>query len=463
MLTKTDIYMKLSVLFIVLSIFILTTFCTMAQSPQTGYFTDGYLYRHTMNPAIANTNNYVSLPVLGNNNISFRGNLALSDVLYQVEGKTATFLHPNLSSQEVLENIKEQNKIGLNANFQLFSMGFNALSGYNTIGINVRSNINITLPGQLFRLAKEGVANETYNISNFYSHANAYMEFALGHSHQINDKLHIGATLKYLIGAGNVDAQFNKAELALGQNEWIITSDAQVETSIKNFIYKTKTNDKTNNQYVSGADIDKLGINGGGVAIDLGVDYQLNDDWNLSASIIDLGFINWKNNMLATTNGEKTFTTNEYIFNVDDDEANNFDDELDRMGNGLTSLYELDDNGDQGSISKSIGTTFNIGASYTLRQYQKLSIGLLGTSHIQENFNWTDVRASFNWTPYNFLSASVSAAYGTFGGTVGWMLNLQPKGFNLYLAMDQITGKLSKQYVPLSGAGTFHVGLNIPF
>ena len=455
--------MKLTIIIIALSIFLLSTFCAVAQSPQTGYFTDGYLYRHTMNPAIANTNNYVSLPALGNNNISIRGNLALSDVLYQVDGKTATFLHPNLSSNEVLKNIKDQNKIGLNANFQILSMGFKALNGYNTIGINVRSNTNITLPGELFRLAKEGVANETYDISNFGTHANAYMEIAVGHSHQINDKLHIGATLKYLIGAGNIDAQFNKAQLELGENQWTITSDAQVEASIKNLIYETKINDKTNNQYVSGADIDKLGINGGGFAIDLGAVYQLNDDWSLSASIIDLGFINWKNNMLATTNGEKTFTTDEYIFNVDDDEPNNFDDELDRMGDGLSALYELEDNGDQGSVSKSIETTFNIGASYTLPQYQKLTIGMLSTSHLQENFNWTDVRASANWSPYNFLSASVSAAYGTFGGSLGWMLNLHPKGFNLYLAMDQITGTLSKQYVPLSGAGTFHMGLNIPF
>ena len=73
------------------------------------------------------------------------------------------------------------------------------------------------------------------------------------------------------------------------------------------------------------------------------------------------------------------------------------------------------------------------------------------------------MRTSFNWTPYNFLSASVSAAYGTFGGSLGWMFNFHPKGFNLYLAMDQIAGSLSKQYVPLSDGGTFHMGLNIPF
>lgn len=455
--------MKLTIIIIALSIFILSTFCAIAQSPQTGYFTDGYLYRHRMNPAIANEKNYASL-ALGNNNISFRGNLALKDVFYQVDGKTATFMHPDLSSAIVLSKFKDKNKLGANANLELLSGGFKAFKGYNTIGVSVRSNANFTLPGELFRLAKEGIANETYDISNFNTHANAYIEIALGHSHQISEKFRIGGALKFLIGGGNIDAQFNKGQLALGEDQWTITSDAFVEASIKELTYKTSLNEDTNHSYVSGAEvIDGSGINGGGFAIDLGAVYQLNDNWSLSASIIDLGFINWNNNMLATTNGEKTFTTDEYIFNADDDEPNNFDDELDRIGNGLSALYELEDNGDQGSVSKSIGTMLNFGASYTLPQYQNITIGLLSTSHLQENFSWTDVRTSFNWTPYNFLSASVSAAYGSFGGSLGWMFNFHPKGFNLYLAMDQIPGTLSKQYVPLSGAGTFHMGLNIPF
>ncbi len=441
----------------------LSTAFIISQNAQTGYFTDGFLYRHKMNPAIANEKNYASL-ALGNNNFSFRGNLALSDVFYKVNGKTATFMHPNFSSAEVLSKFKDNNQLGLNANLQLLSAGFKAFKGYNTIGINVRSNTNITLPGELFRLAKEGIANQTYDISAFNSHADFYVEVALGHSHQINENFRIGGTLKVLIGGANIDAQFNKAQLVLGEDQWTVTSDAFVEANIKDLTYKTDLNEKTNNRYVSGAEvIDGAGINGSGFAVDLGIDYQHNDDWNFSASIIDLGIINWKNNMLASTNGEKIFSTDEYIFNVDDEQTNNFDDEIDRIANGISSLYELEDMGDQGAVSKSVGTTINVGASYNLPAYRKFTIGLLNSSHMQKNFNWTDVRASVNWAPYNFLSGSLSAAYGTFGASAGWMLNLHPKGFSLFLAMDQITGRLSKQYIPLSGVGTFHFGLNIPF
>ena len=385
-------------LIIVLSAWILSTTLATAQSSQTGYFTDSNLYRHTMNPAMGNATNYFSFPAMGNSNFSFRGNLALRDVFYQVNGRTATFMHPNLTSYEVLKNIKDNNKLGLNADLQIFSIGFNKFDGYNTVSINLRGNTHLRVPGELFRLAKEEITNKTYDINNFNAHAHAYMEIALGHSRQINEELRLGATMKILLAGGNIDAQLKKAQLTLNENEWTITSDAEVEASANGFSYKTKINEDTNNSYVDGVDIDRIGINGGGLAVDLGAVYQLDDTWSFSASIIDLGFINWKNNMVASTNGLKTFTTDEYIFSLDDDKDNNVDDELDRLKNGLSSLYELEDMGNRGSTLKGIGTTINLGASYILPSYQQLKFGLLNSNHIQKNFSWSDLRASANWT-----------------------------------------------------------------
>lgn len=450
-------------LIIVLSVWILSTILVTAQSSQTGYFTDSNLYRHTMNPAMGNETNYFSVPAMGSSNFSFRGNLALRDIFYQVNGRTATFLHPNLTSYEVLKNIKENNRFGFNADVQIFSIGFDKFDGYNTVSVNLRGNAHLRVPGELFRLVKEEITNKTYDINNINAHAHAYMEIALGHSRQISEELRLGATMKILLAGSNIDAQLNKAQLTLNEDKWTITSDAEVKASSKGFVYKTTINEDTNNSYVDGANMDGIGINGGGLAVDLGAVYQLDDTWSFSASIIDLGFINWRNNMVASTNGLKTFTTDEYIFSLDDDQDNNVDDELDRFKNGLSSLYELEDMGNSGSTLNGIGTTINLGASYILPSYQQLKFGLLNTNHIQKNFSWSDLRASANWTYSDYLSTSLSVAYGTYGGSMGWMVNFHPKKFNIYLAMDAFTGKLTKQYIPLSGAGSFHVGLNIPF
>lgn len=46
----------------------------MAQGLNSAYYTDDYKFRHDMNPAFGNTDNYVSIPVLGNVNVNVHGN-----------------------------------------------------------------------------------------------------------------------------------------------------------------------------------------------------------------------------------------------------------------------------------------------------------------------------------------------------------------------------------------------------
>lgn len=453
---------------VIAALFVLAP-AAMAQNTNSGYFTDGYLYRHEMNPALSNEQGYVAMPALGNVNVALRGNLALSDVLYNVNGKTTTFLNPNVSAGEFLGNISDKNKLGTDIKLEILSVGFKGFGGYNTIGVNVRSNVNTTIPGSLLRLAKEGAENKVYDIKDFNVHADAYAEIALGHSRAINKQWRVGGKLKFLIGGGNVDAKFNKAQLSLGENEWTAVTNAEINTSIKGFKYEEETKmrgpegDKKQHTYVSDMDVDGAGINGFGFAVDLGAEFKLNDSWKFSASVLDLGFINWKNNVLASTDGDKHFTTDKYTFNVDDDASNSFDNELDRLGEGLSELYELRDKGDQGSRSKMLGATVNLGAEYVFPYYKKLTFGLLSTTRLQSNYGWTECRLSANVAPVKFFSAGVNFAAGTYGCAFGWVMNVHTTGFNLFAAMDRTITSVAKQGVPVSGNASVNVGVNFPF
>lgn len=439
-----------------------------AQNTNAAYFADGYLYRHEMNPAIANEQGYISMPALGNVNVTMRSNLATDNVIYNINGKTTTFMNPDVSASSFMKGINDKNKIGADIRLDVLSLGFKGFGGYNTLGVSVRSNVGTVIPEELFKLAKEGVENKTYNIEDFKAHADAYAEVSIGHSHAIGKKLRIGAKAKLLIGYGNIDAEFDKAQLTLGEDSWTAMTDARVQSSLKGLAYKHETSmrgphDAHPHTYVSGADIDGAGLNGYGIAFDFGAVYRLTDDLSLSASLLDVGCIGWKNNMVASTNGLRTFDTDKYIFNVDEEAENCFDNELDNLSEGLASLYELDDIGDQGKRTVSIGATMNIGAEYTLPSYRKLSFGILNTTRLQGAFSWTEFRLSANICPTKFFSASASVAAGTFGTSFGWIINLHPNGLNLYCGMDHTLGKLAKQGVPLSGNGNVNVGINFPF
>jgi len=460
---KTSIIMKLNNITCRMAIVALMTGCVFpltAQNLATGYFDDNYAYRFQLNPAFSGTGNhgFVSMPGLGNLNVGLNGNTGLDHFLYNINGKTTTFLHPDVDAATFVDGLKDRTRLGVDLRETVLAGGFKAFGGYNTVAVSARANIGVYLPKDLLRLAKEGATNSSYDIGNLGAQGTAWAEIALGHSHDINSQWRVGGALKILIGGGNIEANFHNANLTLGEDTWTATVDAELNNSVKNLNYKMDYNDRTQRNYVSGFDYGSFGLNGMGAAIDLGGVFTLNRDWQFSASILDLGFISWNTNNLATTNGPQTVVTDRYSFDVDD-----FDNTFDKLKDDLTMLYQLDNAGDQGGRTTMLGTTLNFGAEYTLPVYRRLTFGLLNTTRIQGDYSWTDFRLSANVRPVNCFSAAVNLGVGTFGASFGWMLNFSTTGFNLFLASDVTPGKLAKQGVPLNSNANVNLGINFPF
>ena len=438
------------------------SFGAVAQNTNSSYFTEGYTHRYQLNPAFDNEKNFISIPGVGNINVATHGTIGLDNIFYSVDGKTTTFMNPAVDAS-FLNDINDVSRLAGDVNINLLSAGFKAFNGYNTVSINVRGNLNTHLPKTIFSFMKEGVENKTYDISDFDAHADVYGEIALGHSHKLGDKWRVGGAVKFLLGGANIDAKFNKAELTLGEDEWSAITNAEVQASVKGLTYEHDINKETGHEYVSGMDVDGTGLNGFGMAFDLGAEFKPNQDWAFSAALLDLGFINWNNNMVASTGGDKSFTTSTYSFNVDEDAPNNFSDEFDMMMNDLSALYELEDEGDAGSRTTTLGATLNLGAEFTLPVYRNLKFGLLNSTRIQGDYSWTEFRLSANINPVKPFSAGANFAVGTYGCSFGWLMNVNVTGFNMFVGMDHFMGKLTKQGLPLSSNASVNMGINIPF
>lgn len=448
-----------------------------AQNLNSGYFNDGYLYRHGSNPAFGNDQNYVAMPGVGNLNVSVLGNLRVDDVIHNVNGRTVLFTHPGVSTSSFLDGVNNKNKINESLKLQILGAGFKGWGGYNTIEINARQDLSINVPGSLLRMAKQGLENKTYDIKDFDAHADAYAEIALGHSRQVTEDIRVGGKLKVLLGIGNVDAHFNKAQLSLGEDEWVGVTNAVVHTSLNDMKYKTETKargpeadaenglpaDQRDHTYVSGIDDTNFGVSGFGFAFDLGAEWKINKNWSVSGAILDLGFISWSKDFVASTNGDREVHTNDHLFSFDDKADNGFDREMDRFTEDVAALYELQDNGDMGGRTRALGSTLNLGVEYTPDFYDKLSFGLLNSTRIAGKYSWTEFRLSANVSPAKMFSASANIGVGTFGASFGWLLNFHPSGFNLFLATDYMPGKLAKQGVPLNSKANINLGINFPF
>jgi len=434
----------------------------IAQNLESGFFTDGYLYRHEMNPAIENSRNYVAMPFLGNINVGMSGNIGIRDVLFNRNGRTVLYTNPQVDAAEFMNGIGNRNRINSDFKIQLLGAGFKAWGGYNTIGINIRGNASTIIPKSIFDITKNGLKNQTYDISDLNAHAHSYAEIALGHSRKINEKWRVGAKFKFLLGAGNVDANVKKGTITLGENGYVANVDAELKGNIAGLSYKTKVSEHNPGRMImNGMDVSGYKISGLGAAFDFGAEYKINDDWKVMASLTDLGFIRWKNNQLAATHG--TVNTDDYIFNVDKDAEHSFSNEWEKLGDQLATLYELEDKGDQGKRTTMLGATMNIGGEYIAPFYRKLTFGLLNTTRINGRYSWTNFRLSANVAPAKCFSAGVNFAVGTFGTSLGWIMSVHPKGFNLFLGMDHTIGKLAKQGIPLSSNTEFNMGINFPF
>lgn len=464
--------MKLNVKTILVAASLVLPICAAAQNSRSGYFLDDYTYRFQMNPAYGNSKNFVAMPALGNFNFGVNGTLGLSDVLYNVDGRTTTFLNPGVSAAEVMSNIGDMNRFDFNTRINILSGGFKAFGGYNTISIGARVNFGLKVPGSAFSLLKEGITNDSYQIANLKAHGTAFSEIGFGHSRDIKQVpgLRVGANLKFLLGVGNFNIDFRKADLTLGTDDWKIESDGEVNVNLKDFKYKTETRTdvpagEQPRTYVNGAEVNGAGLCGFGMALDLGAVYTpaILPDFEFSLAFQDLGFINWSNNVLATTHGTKSFNTGKYTFNVDKDATNSFDNEIDILKDDLYRLYELDNAGDTGSKVTGIGVTMNAGVLYTLPYYRALKFGLLNTTRFQGDFTWTDFRLSANVMPCKVFDAGINLSAGTFGLGFGWMANLHCTGFNLFVGMDHTLGKLAKQGIPLNSNADLTLGINFLF
>ena len=447
----------------------------MAQQLNSAYFTNDYKFRHTMNPAYGNEQNYVSMPGFGNVNVSTMGNFGYEDVIFDnpmfpstSKDRLTTFMNPYISTADALKGFNSgDNKILGDVSITVLSAGFKGFGGYNTIELNARTSFGVSMPYELFEFAKN-TGNRTYNIGNISANGQAFAELAFGHSRQINEKLRVGAKVKLLFGAGRGDVNIDnvKADLA-ADDKWTVSGHAKSEVSVKGFTYKTeekeyKEEGRGTYQYVNDVDVDGAGLGGFGLAFDLGGVYKINNDFTVSAALLDLGFIKWSNNMVAVNGGE------EFVFNGFHDVAVNEDRggstlsmQGDKYSDQLADFANLQDKGDEGGRTTGIGATLNLGCEYTLPVYRKITFGVLSSTRFRGDYSWTEARVSANWTPLKWIDGGVNMAFGSYRNSFGWVVNFHPKGYNFYVGMDHTLGKVSKEFIPLNSNAAVSVGMSV--
>lgn len=265
-----------------------------AQNNLTLYNMKPVPQRMAINPAFTPTCKwYFGTPILSSIDFSFNSRVIglneLSDALVP-NGSNYTLDMTKLSNVFT-------NGISMNSayNQEWLSLGFRLRKSMWSFSINEKLKSRVLLPQDFFRLVFEGNGGD--NVGEVFDLGFGVdfihtREFAVGYSRSfIDDKLRIGGRIKYIAGINAIQTERN---------------DLTFETSEKAFTYNVKSDLKFNSSLTpidSNTTLNSIlfgNQQNRGFGIDVGANLKLNKKLSVSASIIDLGVVRWRDNLKTT-------------------------------------------------------------------------------------------------------------------------------------------------------------------
>jgi hypothetical protein len=436
------------------------------QAVKTSYFMDKSIERTALNPAFTPERSYFSIPVLGSVNAGFGTNgLTVGNFLFPGKnGKLVTGFDGSIAADKFPGRLPKHNILDVEAGFDIVRGGWYHNRSFWSYNIGLRNVTSVNIPRSLFEFVKNGSSEKGYNMSGMTIDELLYLEIGVGYARPVNDRLTVGGRLKVLPGLANVRAKFNRLNATLAGDVWSVTSEAELRTSINGVTMKEKEDEQ--GRYVDLGKFDsKLnpGISGMGAGVDLGASYRLLDNLVLSASVLDLGFINWNRESTETAHA-----TGEVIFNGfdmpvgDGDDQTSVGDQIKDLGEDAKSLVRFR-KGTPAARTTALATSLLLGGEYTLLD-GKIGFGMLYSTRFYAAGALSELTASTNFQPASWFGASISYSMLRGYNTCGLALNFSPGGFNFFVGTDYIPFRLTPQGIPVNAKGlNLNLGMSVQF
>ena len=403
-----------------------------AQS-RNSYFMEGSYFRNDMNPALAPTRGYLALPGMSGVGVNLSQNfLSVDNFFYQRDNQVVTALHSSVTADEFYGKLPEQGKLALDTKVNIFGLGFYAKKMFWTFGVNANASADMAMSMDAFKALKT-LGNGTYDLGDTAIEANGYLDAYLGTSFRVHKNVNIGIKAKFLVGLATADAQFSTLKANVNPD----AVDAVMRGSFRaNGILFDNRNmgedpafgDMLNTRldYI----LDNIQKHGNyGAAIDLGIEVRLlNDHLKISAAVTDLGFIKWSQ---GTTNVAGELYGNFHFngFNLETMEADS---------DGAFNMTYLDAPKSESYISR-LNFSVNAGVEYNILN-NHIAFGLLSHTKFCNTMTYSELTASINFLPTNWLSATFSHTFLNENrpGVFGFAFNLHPSVLNIYAGVDFI-------------------------
>lgn len=195
---------------------------------------------------------------------------------------------------DIINNrLNNRNLFHFSASVELFTLRMKVGKYYFSLTNSLRSNNTLTYPGDLFKLMWNGNASQDkFDLSAFGADVTAYTEHGIGFTREFRD-FTIGGRIKLLNGLSNIHTRNHGLSLHTKRGEYdhyALEASGEVELLASGYL-NSILHDENDEELLEQGLFSNIGV-----AIDLGINYHLNDKIELFGSITDIGFIRWRHN-----------------------------------------------------------------------------------------------------------------------------------------------------------------------
>lgn len=254
------------------------------------------------NPAAKfEANSHVGIPLVSKVHIKANTFGISANDLFSVDNQTF-----NIKLENFINSRNKSDYLTINQQLEIFSLGFKSPRGiYWSGGMYQEFDLLLYYPESFVDLLWYGNANNlnrAYNLSDFRIKADLLNVYHIGLNKKINNKISLGFRGKIYMGIANISSLNNKGYFVT--NESNISSSDYVHYN-HNFVgLNGKIQTSGFDAFIDGSQSSedafssikkKLIVSPNlGVGIDFGVVYDISKASYLTASILDLGFINFR-------------------------------------------------------------------------------------------------------------------------------------------------------------------------
>lgn len=434
-----------------------------AQMARSGYMMTSNPLMHEMNPAFQPDRAYISLPLIGGMGVSWRSSMAMDDILFDTpSGKLTTFMsRGTISKSDLMDRVGDGFSTTADARITLFSMGKRkGPIRYQTWDISWRNTADAYVPADVFRCLKD-VENGTFDFSRTGISLSSVLAVSMGQSFRFTPIVSIGFKANVLLGIMHADLETENLQVQLTDDRW--TAQGDVTANVSGLRYKTGVHDYKGRpgsyEAINGFSVGGLGLNGAGLSLDAGVIVKPLPGLSISASVLDLGFVSWFRSQHASNSGQPFEFSGLHNATIDSDDENSAQKQVDRLGDDLMDMINLQDKGRQNNL-RMLGATVNAGVQWKGFLFRA---GAVVTARVSQQYSWVEGRLQGGIKPCPWFSAMLSPSYSRYGLALGAMADFSiTSGTHITLSSDRLAiYRLNRQYIPKSLSADVQLGVTL--